>query len=546
MLAGVGPVRLVLFVVAADEGWKPQSEEHLQILDVLGIEGGVVALTKCDLVDDETLELALEEVRERVDGTVLAEAPIVACSSTTGAGIDELRSALDAAVAAAPEPERAGRVRLHVDRVFAISGAGTVVTGTLTGGPLRVGDEVSLLPTDIRARVRGLQTHKRRIDEAVPVSRVAVNLVGAERSVVDRGVVLARPAAWRPSKVFEVALEPVRGLSHDLSARGAFKLYAGAAERDARVRIYGGGRLRAGEREFARVRVSMPLVLGIGDRFVLREAGRNETVAGGTVLDPHPPRRAGADPRARLAMRASANAEALPAILVRERRAVENAELEIILDARPDAIAGARRAGRWWIDQSVFAAAREAAETAATAYHREHPLEPGAPATSLRAAVASAIPAQALPAAEALLEALIGEGVLVRAGASLRLPDHRPALEERRPELELVAEAVASGGPTPPSIPQLVATGHARSVVDAAIRSGLVVRIAPDLVLSPGFVDEAVRQIRSAGAAGMTVSALRERLGTSRKYAVPLLEYLDNRGVTVRRGDVRVARGAGA
>jgi selenocysteine-specific elongation factor len=546
MLAGVGPVRLVLFVVAADEGWKPQSEEHLQILDVLGVEGGVVALTKCDLVDDETRNLAADEVRERVGGTALEGAPIVACSSVTGFGIDDLESALDAAVAAAPEPERTGRVRLHVDRVFAISGAGTVVTGTLTGGPLRVGEEVSLLPSDVRARVRGLQTHKRRLEEAVPVSRVAVNLVGAERSEIARGDVLGRPGGWRPTEVFEVLLEPVRDLSHELSARGAFKLYAGAAERDGRVRIYGGGRLRAGEQGFARIRVSAPLVLAIGDRFVLREAGRDRTVAGGTVLDPRPPRRAGADPEARLSMRAAASAEALPALIVGERGAIEDDELEVVLGARPEAIPRARRAGRWWIDESVVGAARDAASAAAADHHLERPLELGAPASVIRAAVSRAVPISARPAADAILSALVREGALVRESAAFRQPGHTPALDQRRPDLERVAEAVASGGATPPSIAQLVSAGHARSVVDAAIRSGLVVRIAPDLVLAPSLVEDAVHEIRSAGSAGLTVSAFRERLGTSRKYAVPLLEYLDNRGLTVRRGDVRVARGAGA
>src|SRR5205823_973658 len=187
MLAGVGPVRLVLFVVAADEGWKPQSEEHLAILDVLGGDGGMVALTKCDLVDAETLDIAREEVRERVAGTGLEDAPIVACSSVTGQGLDELRAALDDMVAAAPAPPE-GRLRQFVDRVFSIRGAGTVVTGTLTGATLEVGQEVEVYPTGRRARVRGLQTHKHPIERARPVSRVATNLVGVEREALERGV----------------------------------------------------------------------------------------------------------------------------------------------------------------------------------------------------------------------------------------------------------------------------------------------------------------------------------------------------------------------
>ena len=230
MLAGVGPVRLVLFVVAADEGWKPQSEEHLAIVDVLGADGAVVGLTKRDLVDEETLELAAREVRERLAGTALQQAPIVPCSATTGEGMAELVTALDAMVDAAPEPAQEDRPRLFVDRVFTIRGAGTVVTGTLTGGRLAVGEEVELHPTGHRARIRGLQTHKRAIATARPVSRVAVNLVGTEREELERGDVVSPPGLWRPTRVLEARVHAVRGLAHPLTSRGAYKLHAGSAE----------------------------------------------------------------------------------------------------------------------------------------------------------------------------------------------------------------------------------------------------------------------------------------------------------------------------
>ena len=202
MLAGVGPVRSVLFVVAADEGWKPQSEEHLQILDVLGASSAVVALTKRDLVDEETAAIATEEVRDRLAGTALFDAPIVAVSASTGDGIDALRAALDDMLERVPPPDPA-RTRLHIDRVFTIKGAGTVVTGTLTGDCLSVGDDVVLLPSNRRARVRSLQSHRTVHDRACPVSRVAINLVGIERDEVARGDVLARPGAWRPTDRFE-------------------------------------------------------------------------------------------------------------------------------------------------------------------------------------------------------------------------------------------------------------------------------------------------------------------------------------------------------
>src|SRR5947199_6098599 len=232
MLAGVGPVRLVLFVVAADEGWKPQSEEHLQILDVLGVSGGVVALTKRDLVDEETLAIATEEVLERVAGTALAEAPVIPVSAETGAGIDALVAALDTLLAAAPAPEPA-RTRLFVDRVFTIKGAGTVATGTLTGGCLSSSQTVEAYPVGRRARVRGLQTHKHDESRVCPVSRVAANLTSAERDELARGHVLGEPGSWRPTTVFDVTIRPVRDLER-IPSRGAVKVYAGAAEVDAK------------------------------------------------------------------------------------------------------------------------------------------------------------------------------------------------------------------------------------------------------------------------------------------------------------------------
>ncbi|MGH2681221.1 MAG: selenocysteine-specific translation elongation factor, partial [Actinomycetota bacterium] len=314
MLAGVGPVRLVLFVVAANEGWRRQSEEHLAILDVLGVAGGVVALTKRDLVDDDALDLAEEEIHERLAGSVLERARVVRVSATTGAGVDDLRRGLDQLLSEVPSPETT-RTRLFVDRVFTISGAGTVVTGTLGGDRLEVGDEVELYPHARTARIRSIQTHKRDVESATPVARVAANLAGTGRHDLARGDVLGAPGAWRPTTVFDGILRPVRGLAHPITARGAFKVYVGAAEADARLRIFGKAPLEAGEEASVRVTTTRPLVVDVFDRFVLRESGRQETLGGGTVLDPAPPRRAGPSPASRLTRRAVAARHDLPAIL---------------------------------------------------------------------------------------------------------------------------------------------------------------------------------------------------------------------------------------
>ncbi len=546
MLAGVGPVRLVLFVVAADEGWKPQSEEHLEIVDVLGADGGVVALTKCDLVDEETVGMAIEDVRDRLRGTVLRDAPIVPCSSQTGEGLDGLTEALDAMVGSAPDPAEDERQRLFVDRIFTVTGAGTIVTGTLTGGRLVVGQEVELLPAGGTGRIRGLQTHKRSIHVARPVSRVAVNLVGVDRKGLGRGDVLGLPGEWRPTRMFEVRLRPVRGLAHPLTSRGAYKVYAGSAERGARIRLYGTGELTDPEGCFARIRVSDPLVLDVHDRFVIRDAGRRETVAGGIVLDVDPPIRAGLAAPLRLGGRERAARGDLPHLLVSEAGAVRASDLVTLTGTRPSAIDGVERAGAWWVAKGVVDEVSGALEAALAAFHQDNPLDEGLELARARALVVRSLEETGAPGdgslADALLNALSESGRVVREGSTVRLASHAASLAGREEEAGRLVQAVADAEPTPPTVQKLASAGFALEVIDAAVRAGMLVRLSRDFVMTPGLVARAEALVRGSGKDGMTVSAFREALGTSRKYALPLLEHLDQAKVTVRRGDLRFPR----
>jgi len=542
MLAGVGPVRLVLFVVAADEGWRPQSEEHLEILDVLGTTGGVVALTKRDLVDEETLAIAEEEIRERLEGTALAGATIIPVSSRSGEGIDDLRAALDAMLAQAPVPELA-RPRLFVDRVFAVKGAGTVVTGTLAGDCLAAGEDVTIYPDGERVRIRTLQTHKHEETRACPVARVAANLVGAERSSLGRGSVLGRPGAWRPTDTFEAVLEPVRGLAHPVTARGAFKLYAGAAEADAKLRFFGGGRLEPGGRAFARIRLSRPLLLDVFDRFVVREAGRRETVAGGMVLDVAPPRRPGPDVGERLERRAAAGRTQLPEILAQERGAVLVEEVRQLTGAEP----GEPRLGDWLVRPDLAAEMLLHLGNLLRDHHTQYPLDEGAPLAAVRRNVAAALRSSGTPADPGLVEAVIGaaadKGEVVRTSTVVRLPTHRVRLEGLEDEVDRLVNAIGGARePTPPTIKELEADGFDRAVIEAAARVGVVIRVSPELILSQGFVERARTAIRAAGTGGTTISSFREALGTTRKYAVPLMEWFDSSGFTRREGDLRFER----
>lgn len=542
MLAGVGPVRLVLFVVAADEGWRRQSEEHLAIVDVLGVDGGVVALTKADLVDEAAIASAETEVRDRIRGTSLERSPVIACSSTSGRGLNELVDALDAMIGYAPAPDQAGRPRMFVDRVFTIGGAGTVVTGTLTGGRLTVGDEVEIQPSGGHARIRSLQTHKRSIRSARPVSRVAANLVGIERASLERGAVLGRPGAWRATSELEARIRPVRGLPRPLTARGAFKIHAGAAERDARIRLYGATSL-ADEGAFARVRINAPLVLDVHDRFVLRESGRRETVAGGIVLEPHPPARPGPAATERLRARERAERDDLPALLVAERGLVRAADLGVLTGISPTAIGGAVRVGPWWMSEDLLETGLGAITSRLEAFHAAHPLAAGQDIGDVRAGAAHALRRAGAPhdlgIADALVDRLIADAALERDGSTVRLATHRVALPDA--EIQRLVGAVSEGEPTPPTVPELRAAGFASELIEAAARSGALVRIGPDLVLTPDFVRRAMDLVRGAKD-GISVSSIRQALGTTRKYAVPLMEHLDRTGATRRVGDLRYPR----
>ncbi len=546
MLAGVGPVRLVLFVVAADEGWKPQSEEHLAIVDVLGANGGVVALTKCDLVDEEAVGLVIEDVRDRLRGTVMQDAPIVPCSSQTGEGLDGLAEALDAMVGSSADPAEDERQRLFVDRIFTVTGAGTIVTGTLTGGRLAVGQEVELLPAGGTGRIRGLQTHKRSIQVARPVSRVAANLVGVDREGLGRGDVLGLPGEWRPTRMFEVRLRPVRGLAHPLTTRGAYKVYAGSAERGARIRLYGTGELTDPEGCFARIRVSDPLVLDVHDRFVVRDAGRRETVAGGVVLDVDPPIRPGRAAPLRLGGRERAARGNLPPLLVSETGAVRASDLIILTGTRPSAIDGAERTGAWWVAKGVVDEVSGALEAALAAFHKDHPLDEGLELARARGLVLRSLEEAGAPGnaslADALLSALSESGRVVREGSTVRLASHAASLVGREEEVGRLVRAVADAEPTPPTVQELTSAGFSPEVIHAAARAGMLVRLSRDLVMTPGLVARAEALIRGSGKDGITVSAFREAMGTSRKYALPLLEHLDQAKVTVRRGDLRFPR----
>ncbi|MDO8391346.1 MAG: selenocysteine-specific translation elongation factor [Actinomycetota bacterium] len=495
MLAGVGGVDACMFVVAATEGWKPQSEEHLRILELVGLRHGIVVLTKADLVDDEWRALQELDVRDHLAGTFLADAPIVPVSATTGAGIAGLQEALTALVRTTPAAADSGRPRLWIDRVFAAKGSGTVVTGTLTGGGVRLDDTLAAGAHVVR--VRGIQSHGEHCSEIAPGNRVALNLVGAVHTELARGQAIVRAAQWRPTQRFDASLTVLPALAHTVSRRGAYLAYIGAGEFPVKLRVLGTEALAPGSTGLVRLHLAGALPLLPGDRYVLRESGRDETVGGGEVLDVAP-----------VLPASKATPDRDVDRVVREHGWIEATDLEALTgDSRTPTI------GKWVV----------------------HPQRAAAMAHHLRASVAAApdlgLEVATLDERERALLATL-DGIAIDGGRA------RPA-EVRDPLADhpFVA-ALAAAGAAPPD-----ATGIDRAELREMVRRGLVVE-REGLFFHATAIDTAARAaaaLLTGDPAGFTMSQFREALGITRKHAVPLGTELDARGITRRRGDLRIA-----
>jgi selenocysteine-specific elongation factor len=588
MLAGVGGVDCALFVVDASEGWRPQSAEHLDILDLLGIPAGVVAISKADLVDQATCRRVAADVAGRLAGTTLAGAAVVQTAAPQGLGLDELRAALDETLDRLPEPPDRGRPRLPVDRVFTMRGSGTVVTGTLSGGTLQAEGEAELLPGRRRVRVRALQGHGAPLASATPARRLAVNLAGVATGQVARGDVLVLPGQWAATRTADCRLRCLAGAAGPLRARGAYLLYAGAAETAVRLQPIDAHEVRPGEDALVRLHLERALVLDPFEPVVLRDSGRDETVGGGRVLDPFPLGPVhGTTGRVRRIeeLEAREAAAASPAGLLErvlaERGVVPLAELPVLAGAGPAALAAplaaATEAGRavrsrtlaW--TAAAFQEARAAVLDAVAGHHRAEPLAPGLPAQAARAAAlahgghaaaagaaASSASAGRSPAAlgaalshggrpppaagAEVLEALLADGSLVADGPAVRLPGHGvrldPAQQAVRDRVEGVLQA---GGVEVLTEAALAELGADRRMTAVLVRLDLLVAVAPGLYLGRSTLDRAVQELRRAFANGRPFAATeaKEALGTTRRTAIPLLEHLDRSGVTVRQGDLR-------
>ncbi len=497
MLAGVGGAAACLLVVDATEGWRPQSEEHLRILELLGTPTGVIAITKADLVDDDGIELAHLDVADHVRGTFLDRAPVVAVSAVTGAGLDELVDVLGTVAMSLPAGPDDDRPRLWIDRSFSARGAGTVVTGTLTGGTLHVDDQLHVVPAGVPVRVRALQSHGTAYDEVGPGRRVAVNLVGVDHRAVRRGDALVRVEQWRPTRRADASLAVLATLDHAVSRRGAHVAHIGSGEWPVRVRVLGPETLAPGEPGFVRLHLAAELPLVRGDRFVLRESGRGETVGGGEILDVRPVR---------------------PASRARPDRSIERlvAEHGWISAADLTALTGERvtpTVDEWVVAPAALDATRS----------RVRELVDAAGPLGLDVATLDARERAVLATLEAVR---VDRGRATPAAVVDPLATH-----------PLVARLEAAGLAPP------VVDDVDRATIRELVRRGLLWE-REGLLFHPAALDVAARaaaQLLRAHPEGITVSALREVLGITRKHAVPLAAELDARAITRRRGDLRIA-----
>jgi selenocysteine-specific elongation factor len=543
MLAGVHGLDAVLLVVAADEGVMPQTVEHLEIVHLLDISRGLVVLTKIDLVEPDWLELVTAEVGERLAGTSLAGAEVVPVSALTGEGLDQLRSRLDGLLAGtAPRPDLQ-RPRLPIDRVFTIGGFGTVVTGTLVDGSLKVGEELEALPGGRRVRIRGLQQHNQKVEVASPGSRVAANLVGVEKEDLRRGHVLVRPGTMAESRRIDAEVVVLAGAAHPLRHGASLLLHSGTAEVPARAILLDSDQIEPGGRGWIQLYLEEPIAAAAGDRFVLRQPSPAATVAGGRFADVNPRRHHRHDVAVPASLERRMAGDVLQEELRKYPRGIsEAALLKATLAPSADlSKLAARRAGGWLFAPDAWSALTLRATALLGAYHRTHPLRAGMPREELKSRLGLAPPAFG-----AVLTELVREGALAERGGEVGLPGHEVVIDpaEGGPAQRLL-ELLGRKPFAPPSLPEAMReAGAGPEVLRALAKGGALVRLSDDVAFTREAYAAALDLVRQIFAAEgeVTVARLRDAMAASRRPVLAFLEHLDAERVTRRDGDARTLR----
>ncbi len=566
MLAGVGGIDAAMLIIAADEGVMPQTREHLAILDLLAVPAALVALTKVDLVEDpEWLELVELDIAELLEPTHLANAPIVRVSATTGKGIIDLRATLSAILGHLPLRRNRARPRLPVDRVFSLSGFGTVVTGTLLDGQIAVGDAVEILPTGHSARVRGLQTHKQAVDQGQPGSRLAINLSGIDTDQISRGNVVAKPGTLQSTLLIDVQFRLLAAAPKALVHNQRVDLFCGAAEIPATVRLLGTEALEPGQDGWLQLRLERPAVVVSGDRYILRQPSPSVTLGGGIVLSPHPRRRwRRFDPAvlARLATLAKgAPDEILLQTLSRQPFLTAKALLgqsELDLQTAQSALDELRAIGAvlplgegnepTLVTVEIWQQTLHQLTTLLDQFHQQSPLRRGMARGEVRSRLQGMLPGANLPVrlfnamvdqaqAEAVADA--DDAVIWRTGFAVTVTIEQQML------IDHVLETFAAAPYAPPNEADLLRLlGNQAELLDAMLEQGQLVRISGGVLFRQSDFAEMVEAVQALAQeqGTITLAQVRDRFDTSRKYAQALLEEMDARRITRREGDARVLR----
>lgn len=549
MLAGVGGIDAALLVIAADEGVMPQTQEHLAILDLLGIQNGLIVLTKTDMVDDpEWLDLVEQDVLELLQPTQLADAPILRVSAHTGQGLPELVTKLNNLLHTLPPNLDYHQPRLSIDRIFTVSGFGTVVTGTLLGGVLNLGDEVEIQPGGLRGRIRGLQSYKQTVEQAQPGSRVAINLSGIEKAALKRGQVLTYPRQLQPTLLADVYFRHLPAASRPLKHNAQVKFFVGAAESTGYVRLLNDETLAPGREGWLQIRLDHPLTLAQGDRFILRYPSPSETIGGGLVVNPQPGRRwrrfqasiieglemrLGGTPAERVTQAADQSQPVKRAFIQQETNLTDT-ELD-------SALAEAIQTGQIvpYSDGTFLAAVRhhsllQAMQRELEQFHAANPLRRGLSREQLR----SQLGLKQIT----LTHLLDSQTTIVAAGNLLYLDGHEIRFNPAQQTAVNMLQAQFAVAPfTPPSYQeatQLVG----EDVLLALIERGDIIQVQADIIFAAETYQEMLAGVLAIidQHGEITTGQLRDHFQTSRKYAIGLLEHFDQRGITRRTGDSRV------
>ena len=552
MLAGVGGIDLAMLVVAADEGVMPQTREHLAIIDLLRIDRGLVVVTKSDLVDEDWMELVSSDIMDSLKGTTLQDARMVSVSSVTGEGLPELLGALDAVLDGVEEKDDNGHPRLPIDRAFTISGFGTVVTGTLVGGRLSVGDEVELAPGGQRGRVRGIQTHKQSVKLGMPGTRVAANLSGIGHESIARGQILTDRGWLKESEALDVRLRVVQDSPVAVKHRASVTLHLGTSETLARVRLLDEQELGPGESGWAQLHLQYPIAAVKGDLFVIRS--HQGTLGGGEVIETLARRhKRFSEP---VVERLSVLAEGRPEeVLLKALESMEPSSLKKVVEESGIAAEDVAPALESLLDRDAvialgngrvtdgtvlysgrgWAAVMSKSRAALESYHKQHPLRTGLPKEELRSRLG--LGGQVFGK---VIEKLVEDGAMVEEGLAVRLPEHSRVLSaKQQAEVDRYLAALDAQPFSPPTD-----LGISGELVAGLVDGGKVVRVNQDVVFSAGAYkemrDRIVEETKLAGK--INVGKVRDMFDTSRKYALALMEYLDQQRITRRVGDDRVLR----